>query len=267
MLNKVKTSLNVSTYNWPQALKLCLLSIRAQKLLPDEVVVTDDGSKDDTQLVIKSFQENFPVPIKHVWQKDEGFQLAKIRNKGIAASSGDYIIQIDGDLILHPMFIADHVAFCKKGTFTGGSRVLLDYAYSNELLKNARINIKLFNPGVKNKLNGIRLPVLTKYLSASYKVNDIYYLRGCNMAFWRDDLITVNGYNEEIVNWGREDNEIAIRLVNSGVTKRSLKFGAVAYHIYHPESEKSEFKTNDDMLNLAIKMRHTACVKGLDQYI
>src|ERR1700761_3212742 len=130
---KIKTSLNISTYNWPRALNLCLLSVKALKVLPDEVVIADDGSTDDTRQLIAEFQKDFPVPLKHVWQPDEGFQLARVRNKGIAASSYEYIIQVDGDLVLHPMFVADHIAFSKKGTFTGGSRVLLNKSYSEEL--------------------------------------------------------------------------------------------------------------------------------------
>src|ERR1700761_2184882 len=132
---KIKTSLNISTYNWPQALNLCLLSVKAQKVLPDEVIIADDGSTDETKTLIEIFQKDFSVPIKHVWQPDEGFQLAKIRNKGIAASSYEYIIQVDGDLILHPHFIADHIAFSKKNTFVSGSRVLLDKAYSAKLIE------------------------------------------------------------------------------------------------------------------------------------
>jgi glycosyltransferase involved in cell wall biosynthesis len=267
MSNRVTTSLNISTYNWPQALKLCLLSIKAQRILPDEVVIADDGSGEETRLLIKSFQQDFPVPIKHVWQPDEGFQLAKIRNKGIAASSGDYIVQIDGDLILHPMFIADHIAFSKAGAFATGSRVLLDKAYSASLLRSNGVDINIFNGGVKNKLNGLRFKLLTKYLADTYKVNDIYYLRGCNMAFWRNDLIKVNGYNEGLVNWGREDNEIAIRLVNSNITKRTLKFGGVVYHIYHPENKKSELEANNDLLAKAIEAESSYCLKGLDQYL
>ena len=267
MLSRLSISLNISTYNWPEALRLCLLSVKAQKMLPDEVIIADDGSNEETRLLIESFQKNFPVPIKHIWQPDEGFQLAKIRNKGIAASVGDYIIQVDGDLILHPMFIADHVAFSKKAAFASGSRVLLSKDYSANLLELNRVDISLFNKGVKNKLNGLHLPAFTKHLFNSYKVNDIYYLRGCNMAFWRTDLIKVNGYNEEMTGWGREDNEIVVRMVNAGLTKRSLKFGGIVYHIYHPENTRSGLNINDNLLNRAIADKTTFCAKGIDQYL
>lgn len=266
-MHKIRTSLNISTYNWPEALNLCLLSVKALKVLPDEVVITDDGSGESTQQLIEKFQEDFPVPIKHVWQPDEGFQLARIRNKGIAASSCEYIIQIDGDLVLHPMFVTDHIAFSKKGAFTGGSRVLLNKAYSEKLLASGKINVSLFNKGTTNKLNGVRSKMLTDYLSDKYKINDIYSLRGCNMAFWRDDLLKVNGYNEELTGWGREDNEIAIRLINSGINKHTLKFGGIAYHIYHPEDKKVRLETNEQLLNDTIKNKATYCIKGIDQYL
>jgi glycosyltransferase involved in cell wall biosynthesis len=236
-------------------------------VLPDEVVIADDGSTDDTRQLIADFQKDFPVPIKHVWQPDEGFQLARVRNKGIAASSYEYIIQVDGDLILHPMFVADHIAFSKKGTFTGGSRVLLNKTYSEELLRSEKINVNLLNNSTTNKLNGIRSKALTAYLAESYKLNDIYSLRGCNMAFWREDLLKVNGYNEELTGWGREDTEIATRLVNSGVIKRTLKFGAIAYHIYHTEDKKARLEKNDALLNDTIKNKTTYCVLGIDQYL
>ncbi len=263
----IKTSLNISTYNWPEALNLCLLSVKALNVLPDEVVITDDGSTENTRLLIEKLQKDFPVPIKHVWQPDEGFQLAKIRNKGIAASSGDYIIQIDGDLILHPNFIADHLAFSKRGSFVSGSRVILGEQYSKALLKAGKPRVNLFNSDVKNKLNGFRIKALRNYLSERYRMNDMLYMRGCNMAFWRDDLIKVNGYNEGFVGWGREDNEVAVRLINTGIRKRIIKFGGVVFHIFHPEKSRSDLSKNDDMLKDAITNKRIYCPIGVNQYL
>jgi glycosyltransferase involved in cell wall biosynthesis len=264
---KPTTSLNISTYNWPEALNLCLLSVKALKVLPDEVIIADDGSTESTRQLIEKFQKDFPVPIKHIWQPDEGFQLARIRNKGIAASAYEYIIQIDGDLILHPHFIADHMAFSKRGSFVSGSRVMLDEKYSRTLLNKEKVDVNLFNKEVRNKLNGVRVQFLRSYLSERYKINDMLYMRGCNMAFWRDDLVMVNGYNEEFKGWGREDNEVAVRLINSGIRKRIIKFGGIVFHIYHPEKSRSGLDRNDDMLNDAIITKKTECPVGLNQYL
>lgn len=264
---KISTSLNVSTYNWPAALELCLLSIKALKVLPDEVIITDDGSTDSTRQLIHDIRKDFPVPIKHVWQPDEGFQLAKIRNKGIAASSYEYIIQIDGDLILHPMFIADHIAIAKKGHFVSGSRVILGSQYSESLLKAKEIDVSVFHTDVKNRPNGYRIGLLSNYLAGRYKKNNLFYMRGCNMAFWRDTLVKVNGYNEEFTGWGREDNEIAVRMINNGIKKRFVKFGAIVYHLFHPEAQRAGFNINEELLAEAIATKSTICKKGLDQYL
>ena len=264
---KITTSLNISTYNWPGALNLCLLSVKALKTLPDEVVIADDGSTDSTRRLIENFQSDFPVPIKHIWQPDEGFQLARIRNKAIAASTGDYIIQIDGDLILHPKFVADHIAFSKKDTFVSGSRVMVDLNYSRKLLEAEKPIVNIFDKDVRNRSNGVRIRILSNYLSERYRINDMLYMRGCNMAFWREDLVKVNGYNEEFTGWGREDNEVAVRLMNNGVRKRIIKFGGVVFHIYHPEKSRSGLERNDDILQDAILNKKTFSKVGLDQYL
>ncbi|MCK6608837.1 MAG: glycosyltransferase, partial [Flavobacterium sp.] len=46
-----KCSLVTPTYNWPEALELLLLSITKQTVLPNEVIIADDGSKEETRLL------------------------------------------------------------------------------------------------------------------------------------------------------------------------------------------------------------------------
>lgn len=258
-------SLIVSTYNWPEALNLCLESIRRQAVLPNEVIIADDGSTDETRLLIEKHKQNFPVPIIHVWQADEGFQLSKIRNKAIAQASGDYIVQIDGDLILERHFIQDHISFSYKNSFVSGSRVIMNKDLSQKLIKSGQTYVTLASKGLLNKFNGLRLPFLSKRME-NYKQEDIYYLRGCNMAFWRSDLLRVNGYNEDFIGWGREDNEIGLRLINSGIRKRIIKFTGIVFHIYHPEKTRSGLNVNDELMHLTASRNLVYCEKGLNQY-
>lgn len=259
-------SLIVSTYNWKEALSLCLRSIEKQTVWPKEVVIADDGSKEDTKDIIEQIRKDFPVPIIHVWHEDDGFQLSKIRNKAIAKASGDYIIQVDGDLILERHFIQDHIAFRKSGTFVSGSRVIMNKKLSQKLLHSGNIRIRLTDKGLVNITNGIRVPLLSKQFG-NYKNEDIYYLRGCNMAFWKKDLITVNGYNEDFTGWGREDNEIGLRLIHSGVKKRIIKFSGVVFHIYHPEKARTALSINDQLLHKTASTKEVRCDRGLAQYI
>ena len=114
-MHKFKVSLIITTYNWPEALFLVLKSVKNQIRMPDEVIVADDGSTKETARLIKKFSKEFKLEIIHSWQKDEGFRAAMSRNKAIAKAKGDYIIMIDGDMILHPNFINDHICFAKIG--------------------------------------------------------------------------------------------------------------------------------------------------------
>lgn len=260
-------SLLVATYNWPEALNLCLMSILEQTVMPNEIIIADDGSAAQTRELIESYQTLFKVPLIHVWQEDNGFQLARIRNKAIARAANDYIIQIDGDLILEKHFIQDHIKFSKPGTFVSGTRIQLSAPLSAKLISSRSISVSIFSKGITNLSNGLRLPLLRKFFAERYKANQPAYVRGCNMAFWKTSLLEVNGYNESIVGWGREDSELAIRLINSGTAKRILKFGAAAFHIWHKEAARQNLTENDTILSDTIKNQTKICKTGLDQYL
>ncbi len=236
-------ALLISTYNSPEYLRLSLDSVLRQSVMPDEVLVADDGSAEPTAQVVREFSAVAGIPVKHVWHEDKGFRLAAIRNKGIAAAVSDYIIQIDGDIILHPDFVKDHKRFARKGSFVTGSRTLLSKELSGKLLAMHAGNLLPHFPGSH------RFPWLTP-LFAGLRSSDGTYVRGCHMAFWREDLLRVNGYNEDITGWGREDSELSWRLMNAGLRKRFLKFGAVEYHLYHPEASRA-----CDEANIAIMQR------------
>ncbi|MGZ8538331.1 MAG: glycosyltransferase, partial [Flavisolibacter sp.] len=163
-------SLLISTYNWPEALRLCLMSVKEQVVLPDEVIIADDGSTEATSNLIKEFSKDFPVEIKHIWHTDEGFRLSSIRNKGIAAAAGDYIIQIDGDLILHSHFVADHLQLRKPGHFITGSRVLLSQSSTEKHIFHQSIDIKKWSINKKNHFNGFRNRFISRLLATRYKI-------------------------------------------------------------------------------------------------
>lgn len=92
-------SLMISTYNWKEALSLCLYSAFAQTVKPCEILIADDGSRDDTKQLIEKMRTKTDIPIVHVWHEDKGFRLSAIRNRSIERAKGDYIIQIDGDIL------------------------------------------------------------------------------------------------------------------------------------------------------------------------
>lgn len=259
----IKTSLIISTYNWPEALELCLKSVAVQKVLPDEIIIADDGSGDETKSVIQQFSSLIKVPVKHVWQEDEGFRLARIRNLAIKNAECDYLIFIDGDIIIHPDFIHDHYENRKVERFIAGSRVLLSEKESIRRFQSKQIifNFPFFN--AKNRLNGIRNSYLSKIIS-KYDYG-IYNVRGCNMAFWKRDLYEVNGFDERFVGWGREDSDIVNRLILAGKKKFKLKFSAIQYHLYHKEHDRGSVDRNTDLLDKSISEQNIKAKIGLDK--
>lgn len=256
-------SLLIATYNWKEALNLALSSVFYQTVLPKEILIADDGSREDTRELIDSLRKISPVPLVHVWQEDDGFRLSEIRNKAIARATGDYIIQIDGDIILDRHFIADHVELAEEGCFVCGSRILLQPEESALLLEGK----KDFRKISKFVLNGMRCAFLRRYLATRYAKNNIMRLRGCNMAFWKKDLIAVNGYNEAFAAWGHEDSELAYRLIFLGRRKKFLKMGGVAYHLYHKMASRSGEAEQMDKLNENKVKRETWTPDGLDKHL
>ena len=263
------SSLLISTYNWPEALAVCLKSVLSQKMLPTEVIIADDGSGHATKEVIDKFQKKSSIPITHIWHEDQGFRLAHIRNKAIAAAKGDYIIQIDGDIVMHSHFISDHLRFAKENSFVRASRIYIDEATSKDIIRSQKTNINLFSKGTSNLFSAFRVPLLWPLFATSYKNKDDerYEIHGCNMAFWRKDAIEVNGYNEDFSGWGPEDKEFVARLLNAGKEKRFLKLGGLAFHLYHKENSKHNLDMNERLLKQTIDSNCSCCVSGIDKYI
>ena len=147
----MRVSLIITTYNRPDALLLVLRSIEGQITLPYEVIIADDGSTNDTKEVVTSFQEKSDIRVIHSWQEDRGFRAAKSRNKAISQSSSDYIVLIDGDMILHPEFINDHINNAQPNYFVQGSRVLLTQDKTKQALDQQKINFSFLSNGLQNR--------------------------------------------------------------------------------------------------------------------
>jgi glycosyltransferase involved in cell wall biosynthesis len=259
-------SLVVATYNWPEALAAVLASVRRQTVPPTEVVVADDGSGEATRRVVEAAARDLPCPLVHVWHPDDGFRLAQIRNKAVARARGAYVLQIDGDMVLHPGFVRDHLAAAAPGFFVGGSRALLDAEASRRVLEGAPLPGPL-SRGVRNRLNALRLPALGAALAPLVPARDLMRVRGGNVAFWREDFLLVNGYDEAFVGWGREDTDLVARLHRRGLRRRWFKLRGVAFHLHHREASRAALGRNDDILKEALASGRDRCERGVDQYL
>ena len=266
MDSSISVALIISTYNWPQALKQTLRSVANQTVMPNEVLIADDGSDERTSKLIQAFKTNYPkLNIIHVWHEDNGFRLAAIRNKAIGMAESDYIIQIDGDIILDQNFIADHLSIKAIGYFVTGSRLLLGKKITQDLLESEKVNFAALRWKGKNFFNTLRIPLLMRLLQNTYKTKGKHldYVKGCNMAFWKSDLYLVNGYDESFIGWGREDSDICIRLIHAGVRKKFIKFCAVQYHLHHPLASRDQFEVNNVLIEQNKLQQISFCKHGL----
>ena len=261
----MRISLIVTTYNWADALFLVLKSIKNQSFEPFEVIIADDGSNNLTKTIIDEFSETSNLNVIHSFQEDLGFRVAESRNKAIAKASGDYIILIDGDMLLHPKFINDHAKNATKGFYIQGSRVLLNPIKTEKVLNLQDISLNILDKGLNNKLNGIHSAFLAKFFST--KSSFLKGVKSCNMSFYRKDCIKVNGFNGSFIGWGREDSEFITRLFNIGVKRKNLKFSAIQYHLWHDESNRSSLTVNDKLLNKTISQNLNWCEIGIDKFL
>lgn len=256
----MKISLIITTYNWKEALDAVLKSVIRQVRLPDEVIIADDGSRQDTGNLIKRWQITFPVPLIHSWQEDMGFRAAMSRNKAVAKSSGDYLIFIDGDMVLSPDFVLCYERSARNGWFTQGGRVLTDKNCRDKIIA-SEYTPNLFSPGIRNRKNTISSRFLSRIFS--FESNTDKSTRTCNMGVWRTDFIEVNGFDNRFVGWGREDSEFVLRMLNSGKRRLYLKFAAVAFHLFHRENTRDSLPENDKLLKFTLDNKVKKASDGL----
>ena len=259
METEISIAAIVSTYNSPDYLRRVLAGYRAQSRYPDELIVADDGSTAETARLVADFAYTAPFAVRHVWHEDRGFRLAEIRNRAVAAASADYLVFTDGDCIPHPRFMEDHLRACRKGCFVTGKRMLVGKALSSTFAWSGTANAMI--SCLRGELSGchhlIRLPglVLTK--------QGVKGLRGCNMAMFRTDLLAVNGFNEQITGWGREDSELVDRLFAYGARRREIPFAALVFHLWHLENSRTSLAENDRLLEESISTGKFRCPCGI----
>ncbi|MBO0752023.1 MAG: glycosyltransferase family 2 protein [Bradyrhizobiaceae bacterium] len=244
-------SVIVSTYNREDALDAVLRALSRQTDRDFEIIVADDGSGPATARVVQAWASRAPVPVRHVWHEDRGFRLADIRNRGILASAGAYIIFLDGDCIARPDFVAAHRRLAESGWFVTGTRVLLSpqltgsvlrdgleperWALPHWAIRRARRDVNRIMPLLALPLSRLRKRLASRWIGA----------RGANMAFWRRDLERVDGFDTTFQGWGREDSDIFIRMIRAGITRKDGRYATGVLHLWHPEADRSALAQND----------------------
>ena len=240
--NKINASVIISFYNKIEYLKLALAGFEIQSMKDFEIIIADDGSSKDVAEAVDKLADDFPLPVKHIWQEDNGFRKNRILNKAIIEAASDYLIFIDGDCVPHSRFVEEHLRHKENRAALTGRRVNLSH----------RITAELSEEKVKNRFLEMKFGkiIIDGIFGDSYDVEKGFYVKseflrnklnkkkrgllGCNMSMNKADLLAVNGFDEryKAPSIG-EDSDLQYRLELNGVEIKSLNNIAVQYHLHH----------------------------------
>ncbi|MGZ3411775.1 MAG: glycosyltransferase family 2 protein [Xanthobacteraceae bacterium] len=268
-----RISVVVATYNRPDALDACLRSLSVQSDDNFEIIVADDGSGTATAAVINDWSRRLGVTLKHAWHPDRGFRLAEIRNRAIRICDGTYCIFLDGDCIARPDFVSAHRRLMEAGWFVTGNRVLLSASLTERILQFG-VQPEFWSIGqwMPRRLSGdvnrvapllsLSIDKLRKYTASRWRG-----ARGSNMAFWRSDLLAVDGFDSAYTGWGREDSDIFIRMVRAGIHRKDGRFATAVLHLWHEEADRKRLSANDRQLDELLASDRTRALQGLSHVV
>jgi glycosyltransferase involved in cell wall biosynthesis len=237
--SSMKTSIIICFYEKPDYLKLCLDSLKCSSNDFDEVVVADDGSSVDVVNKVKKYIQDYPFPVIHTWHAREGARRAACRNNGIRHAQGDYLIFFDADFAILPGAVQSHINAAKPGWFAAGRckytteeqvNNIFSKGISAELLEHTYKELRE-EPIVKEHNEFIRYGILRKLRLASARRQTF----GGHFSIHKKDIESVNGYDENYVGWGGEDQDMAMRLVMAGFRGTSVIKSSRVLHLWHPK--------------------------------
>lgn len=267
MVHEPDIALLVSTFQRPGHLRRALASIAAQRDVDGrmELVVTDDGSTDETPQIVADFAASVRFPVHFTTHPHTTFRLSRCRNEGAAATTAPYLLFLDGDCVLPSDHVRVHLERRRPGVVMAGDSVRLDQTTS------ARITADVISAGGFEQWGP---PEEWRRLGRLDRRSRLYrWLRhptkpkliGNNVGIWRADFARVNGYDENFQGWGCEDDDLRLRLRKSGVVIESILRWTQGLHLWHPTDPTAggAWKEGPNVSYLLRPGRLTRCRYGL----
>ena len=262
-------SVVITTYNRSDALLAVLAGLARQTDREFEVVVADDGSREEHQRALRESALARELKVVHVWHPDVGFTASKVRNRGVAAARGDYIVFMDGDCVPEVDFIARHKQLAQPGHFVNGSRVLLSPALTQRVIAGQeQICGRSAGFWLIQRLRGhaSKLTHLLRLPGNFLRVRRNFYwkgIRSCNMGVWRSDFERVDGFDESFVGWGHEDADFVLRLHHAGVARKNGFCATEVFHLWHKEAARDQESLNARTVRERV---HSGIVRAVSGY-
>lgn len=168
-------SISVASYNLGDLIRENLSSFCDSEIIDKiEVLVTDDGSKDNTPDIVQEYVEKFPESIKLI-RKENGGPGSTV-NSGIKNATGKYFRMVDGDDWVKTEKLKDFVEFLE---FSQADMIISDYYMYDESCKKFTMHVTSdLTPGKNFSIDEVygRLPLdmhAIAYKTSLYKENDL----------------------------------------------------------------------------------------------
>jgi glycosyltransferase involved in cell wall biosynthesis len=262
-------SVIVTTYNRDDALDGALRALAHQSDRKFEIVIAEDGSREETAAVVERWASRLAMPVKHVRHEHNGFRGGEIRNRGIRASAGHYCIFLDGDCLARADFVATHRRLAESGWFVTGNRILLSRELTEAVLAEGVAAEAWSLPSLaRERLRGGAnrvLPTLRLPLGPLRKLGRTQW-RGaqtCNLAVARSDLDRIDGFDCSYAGWGLEDSDLVVRLLHAGVQRKDGRFATGVLHLWHAPNDRSQLAVNQSMLDELLRGDRVRALRGL----
>jgi len=240
----MKLSVIMTTYNSPVWLEKVLWGYSVQDHKNFEMIIGDDGSTDETRRVIDRLREETGMTIKHVWQEDKGFRKCRILNKSILQAESEYVVFTDGDCIPRKDFLTVHANEAEPHTYLSGGYHKLPMSTSEAITREDIVSGRCFNlkwlkaHGLKSSYKNSKLtagPLRAKIFNTLTPTACNF--KGSNGSAWLKDILAVNGFDERMP-WGGLDREFGVRLINSGIKPKHVRYNAIVIHLDHKRGYK-----------------------------
>lgn len=262
----MRTCIVVAAFERAAALDRVLASVLRQTRAPDELLVADDGSGPAVAQAVERFVARAPFAVRHLRQDHAGYRAGRARNLAIARTECDYVVLVDGDMLLHREFVADHVRAARPGFWTQGVRIPLDAAATRRVLQTGHTPPPWARGiDLRRRAYALHAPGVGRPLERA--ANALVDVKASNQGFWRADLLRVNGFDEDLTGWGSEDRELCARLTNAGVRRQTLLFAAIAWHLAHRPVSRASARANRERWRETVRSGRTRCANGVDQHL
>ncbi|WP_158545333.1 glycosyltransferase [Bremerella cremea] len=265
-------SIVVTTFERPGHLRNCLRSLENQDFDARrcEVIVADDGSAgSETEACVAEFAQRWGGRTLFLTQAKAGFRLAMCRNKAAAVSQGPELIFLDGDCIVPPQFVRSMVEGLQPGV------VLASDCYRLSEKATQSINGDRIDAWDVEKLicqNEVKRLSRKTFRARVYSLLSLPMrprLTGCAFACRREDLLGINGFDENFVGWGFEDRDIQRRFLRNGIRTKTVLHRVKAIHLWHP-FDPTFARNGEGTANRAYYEQSPVmpfCQHGMNQYL